>query len=40
MSDGPVSDALIAKMSPAQRRDLIHRLERPLGELVPAPTFE
>ena len=39
MSDGPVSDALIAAMSPAERRALIHRLERPLGELMPAPVL-
>jgi hypothetical protein len=39
MSDGVVSDAQIAAMSPAERRDLIHRLERPLAELVPAPEF-
>jgi hypothetical protein len=40
MSDGPVSDALIAAMSPTERRALIHRLERPLSELVPAPVLE
>lgn len=36
MSDGMMSDARIAAMSPAERRELIHRLERPIGELVPA----
>jgi hypothetical protein len=40
MSDGPVSDALIAAMSPTERRALIHRLERPLSELVPAPVLQ
>jgi hypothetical protein len=30
-----VSDAVIAAMTPAERRDLITRLERPLDELVP-----
>lgn len=35
MSDGGVSDAQIAAMSAAQRRELISRLERPIGELVP-----
>lgn len=34
MNDG-VSDAQIAAMSDDERRDLIHRLERPLGELIP-----
>jgi hypothetical protein len=34
MSAVAVSDAQIAAMSPDERRDLIHRLERPLGELV------
>jgi hypothetical protein len=36
MSDGGVSDAQIAAMSAANRRELIQRLERPLGELSPA----
>jgi hypothetical protein len=40
MSDGIISDDLIAKLSPAERRDLIHRLERPLDELLPKPTFD
>ena len=40
MSDAVVSDDLIAQMSPAQRRDLIHRLERPLEELLPAPALQ
>src|SRR5690348_9996309 len=31
---GALSDAQIAAMSAHERRDLIHRLERPLGELV------
>jgi hypothetical protein len=34
--DGTLSDAQIAAMSPAQRRDLIQRLERPLDEVFPA----
>jgi len=33
--DGVLSDAQIAAMSPAQRRDLIQRLERPLEEVFP-----
>lgn len=33
--DGPLSDAQIAAMSPAQRKDLIQRLERPLEEVFP-----
>jgi len=40
MTEGLVSDAVIAAMSPDERRELIHRLERPLDELLPAPTFE
>ena len=32
-----LSDACIAAMSPAQRRDLIQRLQRPLDEVFPAP---
>ena len=35
-SDGVLSDAHIAAMSPAQRRELIQRLERPLDEVFPA----
>jgi len=35
--DGSLSDAQIAAMSPAQRRDLIQRLERPLDEVFPPP---
>ena len=35
MSDG-VSDAQIAAMSAADRRELIQRLERPIDELLPA----
>jgi hypothetical protein len=35
MPDGGVSDAQIAAMSATERRELIHRLERPLGELLP-----
>jgi hypothetical protein len=35
MPDGGVSDAQIAAMSAAERRELIRRLERPLGELLP-----
>src|ERR1700751_3644163 len=33
--DGTLSDAQIAAMSPAQRRNLIQRLERPLDEVFP-----
>jgi hypothetical protein len=33
--DNTLSDAQIATMSPAQRRDLIQRLERPLDEVFP-----
>jgi hypothetical protein len=36
MSDGGLSDDQIAAMSAAERRELISRLERPLGELLPA----
>jgi hypothetical protein len=35
MPDGGVSDAQIAAMSAAERRELISRLERPLDELLP-----
>jgi hypothetical protein len=31
-----LSDGQIAAMSPAERRQLIRRLERPLSELMPA----
>jgi hypothetical protein len=34
-SDGVLSDARIAAMSPAERRDLIQRLQRPLDEVYP-----
>jgi hypothetical protein len=34
MPDGGVSDAQIAAMSSAERRELITRLERPIGELL------
>jgi len=34
MGDGGVSDAHIAAMSADERRDLIQRLERPIGELL------
>ena len=34
MPDGAVSDAQIAAMSAAERRELISRLERPIGELL------
>jgi hypothetical protein len=40
MTDGIVSDALIAAMSPTERRELIRRLERPLEELLSTPRFE
>ena len=33
--DDVLSDARIAAMSPAQRRDLIERLQRPLDEVLP-----
>jgi hypothetical protein len=36
--ESALSDAQIAAMSPAQRRDLIHRLERPVDEVFP-PTL-
>ena len=36
MPDGGLSDAQIAAMSAHERRELISRLERPLGELLPA----
>jgi hypothetical protein len=35
MPGGAVSDAQIAAMSAAERRELISRLERPIGELLP-----
>src|ERR1700757_50658 len=40
MRDCIFSDDVIAKLSPAERRDLINRLERPLEELLPAPTLK
>jgi hypothetical protein len=40
MADGIVSDDLIAAMSPTERRELIRRLERPLDEVLPGPSFE
>ena len=40
MTDGIVSDALIAAMSPTERRELIRRLERPLDELLSPPRLE
>jgi hypothetical protein len=40
MTDAILSDDLIATMSPDQRRELIHRLERPLEELLPAPALQ
>jgi hypothetical protein len=39
VTDGPLTDAVIAAMSDAQRRQLIARLERPLGELLPESTL-
>jgi hypothetical protein len=36
VTGAPLSDAAIAAMSDAERRQLIERLERPLGELLPA----
>jgi hypothetical protein len=35
--DGVLSEARIAAMSPAERRDLIERLQRPLDEVFPPP---
>jgi len=35
--DGELSDAHIAAMSPAERKDLIQRLQRPLDEVFPPP---
>jgi hypothetical protein len=35
--DDLLSDARIAAMSPAQRRDLIERLQRPFDEVLPPP---
>jgi len=32
-----LSDARIVAMSPAERRDLIQRLQRPLDEVFPPP---
>jgi hypothetical protein len=40
MSGTVLSDAQIAALSPAERRELIHRLERPIGELIPLPVFD
>jgi hypothetical protein len=37
MTDNILSDAAIAAMSAAERRDLISRLERPLAEAFPRP---
>lgn len=39
MTESGLTDTQIAEMSAAQRRDLILRLERPLGELMPASTL-
>jgi hypothetical protein len=39
MSDRGVSDAQIAAMSAAERRELITRLERPLDEVLPESTL-
>jgi hypothetical protein len=39
-SDEFLADDLIAAMSPTERRELIHRLERPIGELLgPAAAY-
>lgn len=40
MTENILSDAVIAAMSPAERRELIRRLQRPLAELVPATAYE
>jgi hypothetical protein len=37
LDDGVLSDARIAAMSPAERRHLIQRLQRPLDEVFPPP---
>ncbi|OBF00236.1 hypothetical protein [Mycobacterium sp. 852002-10029_SCH5224772] len=34
MTDGILTDAQIAELTPGQRRDLISRLERPLGDVI------
>ena len=34
ITDGILSDAQIAALTPAERQDLIHRLEQPLSELI------
>jgi hypothetical protein len=34
-----VSDNAIAAMSPEERRELIHRLERPIDDLIPRPAL-
>ncbi|ETZ96653.1 hypothetical protein I545_6908, partial [Mycobacterium kansasii 662] len=39
MTDGILTDDQIAALSPEQRRELISRLERPLGELVDETTL-
>ncbi|HKP43963.1 hypothetical protein [Mycobacterium sp.] len=39
MTDGALSDAAIAALSADERRELILRLERPLGELLPASSL-
>lgn len=39
MTDGVLTDDQIAALSPEQRRELISRLERPLGELVDETTL-
>jgi hypothetical protein len=36
VTTGPLSDAAIAAMSAAERRELIGRLERPLADLLPS----
>ncbi|MGE5696897.1 MAG: hypothetical protein ACM4D3_17215 [Candidatus Sericytochromatia bacterium] len=40
MSESFMTDAQIAAMSPAQRRDLIARLRRPVAELLPLSVAE
>ncbi|HZQ31299.1 MAG TPA: hypothetical protein VFB19_06145 [Mycobacterium sp.] len=40
MSEDTLSDATIAAMSGAQRRDLIRRLERPLAEVMPTSVLQ
>ncbi|MGH3636886.1 hypothetical protein [Mycobacterium sp.] len=40
MTEDIVSDAVIAAMSPAQRRDLVHRLQKSSDEPLPPTAYE